>query len=115
VSKKLELSDAQFNHLSESVLMKLLDRVDPDFVISIDTGPARIAKRAVEMAAEFEWALRQHYRDKYEVDGLTAEEVDLLRTGKVIACIKSVRERSNMNLKDAKTFVDKFRQEMGLL
>lgn len=44
---------------------------------------------------------------------LTPNEMDLLRRGRIIDAIKSVRERTDLNLKAAKRIVDRYRQPIG--
>lgn len=46
-----------------------------------------------------------------EHDGLNQIEIELLREGKTIQAIKSVRERTTMGLGEAKGVVDRYRAE----
>jgi len=102
-------SNREFNALAERILLTML------------RGPTQtqdeneqLARSAVDLADAFLHACRQRHEDLRNVDGLTPDEVDLLHANEVIKCIKSVRERSSLDLKQAKALVDKMREQLGL-
>ena len=67
---------------------------------------------ALAITEDFAEKLRLRREEIQQFDGLTAEEVEALRDGNKIRAIKLVRERTGMNLKDAKQHVDKLEQQM---
>ena len=97
----------EFDELAERILLSMLRS---PFGLAQD--PAAVA---VELADEFLLACRERHQKLKNLDGLTPEEVRLLEQNQIISCIKSVRERSGMNLKEAKTHVDEMRAQHGFL
>lgn len=106
------MTNQEFNSLAERVLVAAV-AANPDVTASF------LATHAVKVTNEFVKALsarRLSEASKSKV--LLPEEVLLLQDQphpRVIDCIKSVRDRTGLSLKDAKDLVDKARVELGLL
>ena len=105
----------EFDQLAERILHSLLqtERFDANFFGDVEAVRA-VGVLSAELADSLLTACRDRHERVCNRDGLTGEEVDLLRNDRIIQCIKSVRERTGMNLKDAKSLVDKIRAQLGL-
>ena len=98
-----------FDELAERILLTLLG--------SPNLKPATnklVCETAVELADAFLDALAVRQVEVRNFDGLTGEEIGLLENNRVIECIKMVRERTGLNLKESKRKVDKMREQLGL-
>ena len=106
------MTKQEFDSLAERVLLTLVAGNPGVF------NEVFFAQTAVGVADEFVKALNRRHFDLASTKGLTPEEVLLLHAKPhphVIECIKSVRDRTNLSLKEAKDLVDKGRAELGLL
>jgi hypothetical protein len=100
----------QFDGLAERVLLALISASEQG------TSSRSLAQGAVDITDQFLKELNNRYvKLAAETKRLMPEEVNLLRDRNVIACIKSVRDRTQMNPKDAKDLVDAERARLGLM
>ena len=108
-SEQGEFVSKAFDELAERILLTLLG--------SPNLKPATnklVCETAVELADAFLDALAVRQVEARNFDGLTGEEIGLLENNRVIECIKMVRERTGLNLKESKRKVDKMREQLGL-
>lgn len=89
----IEGADKTFKGMMDAVnFCRMTERM---LIREVDFDRGEITIEWLEQGASKFWAV-----------GLTDEEVDMLRHGKKINAIKSVRERTPMGLADAKNFVE---------
>lgn len=106
------MNKQDFDNLAERVLLAIC-QARPDVTAQ------HLGQQAIKITDEFVKALNLRHMDQArKKTSLTPEEISLLHEKphpRVIECIKLVRERTNMNLKECKDLVDKARGELGLL
>jgi ribosomal protein L7/L12 len=105
------MTKQEFDAIAERVLLALVPNCP-------DTTAQFVAQHSIKIADEFVKALNRRHMDlAQKTTTLTPEEILLLQapSPEVIKCIKLVRDRTNMSLKDSKDLVDKSRVDLGLL
>ncbi len=100
----------EFDNLAERILHSIIR--SGQWIAS--NSDANLINRSISIADEFAEALIKRRVDLRDHTELTGEEARLCEDKNAIKAIKMVRERTGMNIKDAKAFVDKARREMGL-
>jgi len=100
----------QFETLAKEVLLTLARTGELRFA-----GDARtLVDTALILTEDFLNKLQARREKMNKFDGLLPEEIQMLRVGKLVQAVKSVRERTSMDLKSAKKFVDQARGEIEL-
>lgn len=101
------MTNQEFDALAERILLARLR-------CSLVAEAEDFAEFAVKTAHSFLVRLNQRReRQRIETE-LTPEEVRLLENQQAINAIKSVKERTGLNLKEAKALVDRERAKLGL-
>jgi len=100
----------QFETLAEKVLLTLMGSEEAERLLA----PHTLVNIALTVTEDFLDKLRTRREKMDKFDGLLPEEIQMLRDEQLIKAIKSVCERTHMDVKSAKKFVDQARGEIEL-
>jgi len=103
----------QFETLAEKVLLTMLSQSPLEFM-GEQEAPKALATVALAVTEAFLNGLRVRRDEMDNFDGLLPTEIQMLRDRQKIMAIKSVRERTGMGLKEAKTLVDQIQAQNSL-
>jgi hypothetical protein len=105
------MNNAEYEALAERILHSMIRK---NSGYTPPKNAHMLVDSALAVTDDFVAKLEARREQIVEEGALTREEIGHIRNGNAIHAIKLVRERLGVNLKEAKSYVDKAREELGL-